>query len=85
MKITRSKNLFKNTSAFPEHEGRLYERIHYEDLKDVHYLSNSDIAHLIDKVKINLSSGIETRVINVSPEVMQQLRRLGLETIINFE
>ncbi len=85
MKITRSKDLFSKSEAFPEHSGRLYERVHYVDLKEVCFLTNSDIARLIDKVKYNLSSGIETRVINVKPEVMDQLKQLELDSIINFE
>lgn len=85
MKITRSTDLFKRTEPFPEHEGRLYERIHYEDLKDVHYLTNSDIASLLNKVRSNLDCGIETRIINVTKEVMNQLKKLDLDSIINFE
>jgi hypothetical protein len=85
MKITPSKNLFKERDAFPEHQGKLYERVHYEDLKDVHYLSNTDIAHLIDKIKTNLANGIETKILNASTEVAEQLKNLDLEGIINFE
>jgi hypothetical protein len=85
MKITRSKDLFKKSEAFPEHEGRLYERIHYEDLSHVDYMSNSDIAHLIERIQNNLGSGVETKILNASKQVVEQLKKLDLEGIINFE
>lgn len=85
MKVNISKGLFKSNEAFPEHEGKLYERIHYEDLKDSTYLSKSEIVHLIERVKKDLERGIETRFINVSPELKEELKGLDLEGIITFE
>lgn len=85
MKIFRTSGLFKRIDAFPQHDGKLYERIHYEDLHEVKYLSYSEIYRLIDNAKKALEAGIETRFINVSPEVTEQLRELDLEGIIKFE
>lgn len=59
-------------------------RVHYEDLAGIQYLSNWDIARIINTVKENLNKGIEVKFINVKDELRQQMKNIDSDNILNI-
>jgi hypothetical protein len=54
------------------------------DLGDVHYISNTGLANIIDLFKSSLRLGIEVHFLNASEKIKNKIRALGMDTILHF-
>lgn len=63
-------------------KGQYRNGIEYYDLRNVHFMNNTDIAHLIDLLKSLLSKGVEVRFLNMGEKVKEKIRLMGLDHII---
>jgi hypothetical protein len=54
------------------------------DLGNVHYISNTGLANIIDLFKSSLRKGIEVHFLNASEKIKNKIRQMGMETILNF-
>ena len=73
--------IFLNGSA----DSKLIGRIEYVDMSQVQFITSSDVAQLIKKVKLELSKGKEVRLINVRDNVQRFIHKLGLKNILMIE
>lgn len=56
--------------------------IRYYDLKNVLFISNTDIATLIELLKSLLVQGIEVQFLNASDKIKSKIKNLGLDHIL---
>ena len=54
------------------------------DLGNVHYISNTGLANIIDLLKASLQKGIEVHFFNASEKIKTKIRALGMENVLNF-
>ncbi len=64
--------------------GIYVDNLCYFDLHDLHYLNNTGIANLIDLVKFLSEAGLEVRFVNVADALMEKLKTLGLDQIMQY-
>ena len=57
--------------------------IKYYDLKNVHFINNTDMANLIDLLKSLLGTGTEVQFVNVNSTIKSKIKSMGLEHILN--
>ncbi|MGZ3931909.1 MAG: STAS domain-containing protein [Bacteroidia bacterium] len=56
--------------------------VQYYDLRHVHFINNTDIAHLIDLLKSLLKKGVEVRFLNAGESVREKIRSMELDHIL---
>ncbi|MEW6468844.1 MAG: STAS domain-containing protein [Bacteroidota bacterium] len=80
----RSEELFQSGSEYPTRElaGVYFNGIQYFDFTHVPYLSNSEMARLVNLLKSLLKKGIEIKLVNASAQIQQKIRSMGLESIL---
>jgi anti-anti-sigma factor len=54
------------------------------DLGNVHYISNTGLANIVDLLKTSLKRGIEVHFLNVSEKIKNKIRQMGMDNILNF-
>lgn len=59
------------------------QQVRYYDLKNVDFVTNTDIANLIDHLKSLLEHGVEVQFVNASEKIKSKIKSLGLDHIIN--
>jgi len=53
------------------------------DLGNVHYISNTGLANMIDLLKSSLKKGIEVHFLNASEKIKNKIRAMGMDQILN--
>ena len=54
------------------------------DLENVHYISNTGLANMVDLLKASLQKGIEVHFLNASEKIKNKIHALGMDSILNF-
>ncbi len=57
--------------------------VQYFDFKNIDFISNSDLANLIDLLKSFLKQGVALQFVNVNKKIKEKIRAMGLENILN--
>lgn len=57
--------------------------VQYFDLKNIDFISNNDIANLIDLLKSLLKQGIGLQLVNVNKKIKEKVKAVGLDRILN--
>ena len=57
--------------------------VQYYDLKDVGFINNTGMIHLIDLLRSLLKKGVETQFVNVNENIKKKIKALGLDHILN--
>ena len=80
----RSNELFPTgNNPIDELSGVCIGGVHYYDFKNVHFINNTGIASLIDLLKCLLEQGVKVKFVNVSENVKNKIKSMGLENILN--
>jgi hypothetical protein len=72
------------TGEYPSRDVKgVYDHgVQYYDLKNVHFINNTDIAHLIDLLKSLLKKGVEVRFLHVGEKVKEKICSMGMDHIL---
>ncbi len=63
--------------------GVFIKGVQYYDLKDVGFINNTGMIHLIDLLRSLLTKGVETQFVNVNANIKSKIKALGLDQILN--
>ncbi len=74
----------ENSSArqFEKLPGVKFNNKQFYDFKNVHYVSHCGMAKLIEHVKSLLQNSTEIQFVNVSEEIKDRIRSVGLDHVI---
>jgi len=83
----RYTELFHLTGDRPLDElaGVCIDGIHYYDFKSLIFLTNTDLASLIDLIKCSLEHGVEVRFVNVNDGIKRKIIAMGLDRILSCD
>lgn len=83
----RNSELFHSASDNPMDElaGVCVDGIHYYDFKNIVFITNTDIASLIDLVRYTLEKGLKVHFVNVNVEVRKKINSVGLDHILTCD
>jgi hypothetical protein len=54
------------------------------DLGNLHYISNTGLANIVDLLKTSLKRGIEVHFLNASEKIKNKIRAMGMDNFLNF-
>jgi ABC-type transporter Mla MlaB component len=85
MREIKSDEVFQLTGEYSTKKipGVYWHGVQYYDLKDLNFINNTGMAHLIDLMKSLLEKGIEARFVNVNEKIQSKIKSMGLDHIIN--
>lgn len=63
--------------------GVFCQGVQYYDLKNILFINNNGMAHLIDLLKSLLKQGVEVQFVNVSEKIKEKIRSMGLQNVLN--
>ncbi|HWY11740.1 MAG TPA: hypothetical protein VN026_10470 [Bacteroidia bacterium] len=75
--------LSDNHEKNAQFSGVFCKGVQYFDFKNIDFITNSDLANLIDLLKSLLKQGIALQFVNVNKKIKEKVKAMGLENILN--